>query len=174
MSLAVKFTTTVKDHGMKLFKETVKKLAASDPHVRVGIFSDARGGGAEREGGLTNVEIAAVHEFGAPEVGIPERSFIRSVFEANKRKYAEMIRKLLPQVVEGKRDVRWMFDVIGQQIVADINAFVRQSQGPAFALEPLKPETIERKGSDRPLIDTGRMLAALTYVTVVGGDEVAA
>ncbi len=170
MSTKVTFTTRKVDHGGEKLKETIAALAKSDPHVRVGIFADAGTGGATRDGGLTNVEIAAIHEFGAPEANIPERSFIRSTFEANKPKYAGMVKKLLPQVVEGKRDVRWMFDVIGQQIVADINRKVRVEGVPP----PLKPETIARKGSSRALLDTGRMLASLTYLTVVANDKQAA
>lgn len=160
----VKFSTRKIDHGGEKLKETIKELAKSDPHVRVGIFANEGSGGQTHDGGLTNVEIAAVHEFGAPEAGIPERSFIRSTFSAQRAKYGAILKKLLPRVVEGKLEVRAMFDLIGQQIVADINRKVRVEGVPP----PLKPETIARKGSSRALIDTARMIGALTYVTVVG------
>lgn len=160
----VTFSTRKVDHGEEKLKQTIAELAKSDPHVRVGIFVDESTGGQARDGGLTNVEVAAIHEFGAPEAGIPERSFIRSTFSAQRAKYGGMLKKLLPRVLEGKLEARAMFDLIGQQIVSDINHKVRVEGVPP----PLKPETIARKGSSRALIDTVRMLAALTYVTITG------
>lgn len=165
MSSKVKFSTRKVDHGGAAFKKAVKELAKGDPHVRVGVFTDAAGGGDAREGGFTNVEIAAVHEFGALEAGIPERSFIRSTFDAHRKEYGAILKKLLFRVIEGKMVVRQMFDIIGAKIVADVNRKVRVEGVPP----PLKQATINRKGSSRALIDTGRMLAAVTWVTITDG-----
>lgn len=44
------------------------------PHILVGVFqSDS----ARKDGGLTNAELASYHENGAPEHGLPKRSFLR-------------------------------------------------------------------------------------------------
>lgn len=152
------------DHGGDALFARVKELAADPPSLKVGVFAAEGTGGQTRDGGLTNVEIAAVHEFGAPEANIPERSFIRAAFDANRAKYGAILKKLLPRVLEGKLEARGLFDLIGLQAVADINRKVRIEGVPP----PLKPETIARKGSSRALIDTGRMLAAITHVVLTG------
>lgn len=156
------------DHGGDALFARIKELGANPPSLKVGIFADEKTGGQVRDGGLTNVQIAAIHEFGAPEAGIPERSFIRSTFDAQRAKYGAILKKLLPRVLEGKLDVVAMFDLIGQQIVSDINHKVRVEGVPP----PLKPATIARKGSSRALIDTGRMLAALTWTVLTGNRKV--
>ena len=44
------------------------------PHILVGVFqSDS----ARKEKGLTNAELGSYHEYGAPEHGLPKRSFLR-------------------------------------------------------------------------------------------------
>ena len=165
----IKVSVRERDRGMNKFQEAVAELAKSDPHVRVGVFSDEKAGGQVRDGELTNVEIAAVHEYGTEDGRVPERSFLRSTFDEKRQVYAALVTKLLRGVVSGKMPVKQMFDILGAQMVADINGRVRQTLGPAFAFEPLRPETIARKGSDRPLIDTGIMLASITWVTVTKG-----
>jgi hypothetical protein len=59
-----------------------------------------------------------------------------------------------------------MFDALGQQMVSDVNQTVRSGAG---VPPPLKPATIARKGSSRPLVDTGRLLSAITWVVTLAG-----
>lgn len=170
MAVGVKVKVVEKDHGLKkLFERTLPELARANPYVRVGIFSDEKGGGDDHDGtALTNVELAAIHEFGVEELNIPERSFIRSTVREKTGDYVSILRKLLKLVVEDRMDAKQMFDIIGARIVSDINAKVRQDGVPP----PLKPETIRRKGSSRALIDTGLMLASLAWVVVFGERKV--
>jgi hypothetical protein len=171
MGVGVKFKISEKDKGLrKLFEQTVPELAKLDPHVRVGIFEDEKNGGAQHDESspYTTLEIAAVHEFGAPEANIPERSFIRAGVNEKRPELVTLTKQLLKRVVEGKLDAKTMFDALGAQMVAFINAKVRQGDD----LEPLKPATIARKGSSRPLIDKGIVLAALTWVTIFGEKKV--
>jgi hypothetical protein len=152
----------------RIFEDVVPELARLNPHVRVGGFLDEKGGGAEREGGFTNVDIMAVHEYGAPEANIPERSFIRSTINAQRAKYVSMLKKALKLLLEKRLSSVQMFDILGAQMIADINYKVRVEGG----FEPLKQATIDRKGSTRALIDTGAMLASLAWVTVFGERKV--
>jgi len=157
---------TVNDSGLRRLMSQVKDLEG-DPHVRVGIFSDGKGGEQHDESGLSNVELAVIHEFGAPEAGIPERSFIRSTFSKERAALKADLKVLLKRVLEGKLEARAMFDLLGQRLVAAIQRRVRGEGIPP----PLKQATIDRKGSSRPLIDTGRMMAALTYATFIRGEK---
>lgn len=161
--MGIKFRVVERNNRVRAFRDSIDQLTG-DPHVRVGIFADEKTGGDDR-GGFTNVEIAAVHEYGAPGAGIPQRSFIRATLEQEKGKLRTTLRTLLRGVIEGKLPARKMFDTLGLSLVSAIQRRVR---GPGVP-PPLAPETIARKGSSRTLIDTGRMLAALTYATFIRG-----
>lgn len=55
----------------------LQKLAESlkmRADIQVGVFS---GKAARSDGALTNADLAQIHEYGAPEHGIPERSMLR-------------------------------------------------------------------------------------------------
>ncbi len=161
------FSVTEKDTGMAAFKARVKELGL-DPEVRVGVFADQRGGGEPRGDKLTNVEIAAIHEYGSADGRVPQRSFIRSTFKDHEAEYEKLTAKVLKGVVEGKIPLKTGLDLLGSKMVADVNKKVRTVGVPP----PLSPVTIARKGSSRALIDTGRMLAAVTWVTrLKGGGE---
>lgn len=168
MATGVDFKVEIDDNGLRRIVELGSKLGRGDHEVKVGVFSSLKGGGDADASGLTQVAKAAIHEFGAPEAGIPQRSFLRATFDGHYPTYVGLVRKLLPLVILGKMQERQMFDIVGAQAVTDINKRVRQAQGPAYDFAPLKPETIARKGSSRPLIDTGRMLASVTWVTLTG------
>jgi hypothetical protein len=164
MASGIDLKVVLDDHGLRKIAELGKRLGEGDHGVKVGVFLDLKGGGdVDPDSGLTNVAKAAIHQFGAPEAGIPARDFLSAPFDRNRDAYAAIVRKLMPLVVLGKIPEKQMFDIVGMQAVTDINKHVRQGAG---VPPPLKPATIARKGSSRPLIDTGRMLASVTWVTL--------
>ena len=121
---------------------------------------------AKGQDGLTNVQLAAIHEFGAPRAGVPERSFIRATIDANRSTYrAEVIPRLIKAVVEARSSIHRAFNLLGLKVVADIKNRIVTGAG---VPPPLKPATIAAKGSDRPLVDTGRLLGAITHEVTVG------
>lgn len=121
---------------------------------------------AKEQAGLTNAQLAAIHEFGAPKAGIPERSFIRATIDVNRSTYrAVVIPRLIKAVVEGRSSIHRAFSLLGLKVVADIKNRITTGAG---VPPPLKPATIAAKGSDRPLVDTGRLLGAITYEVTVG------
>jgi len=79
-----------------------------------------------------------------------------------------LIQKLLKQVIRQKMTLRQMFDIVGLQAANDIKKGVVSGDG---IPPPLKPETIRRKKSSRPLVDTGRMIGAVTWATMVRGSK---
>ncbi len=69
-------TVTDNDKLFKALRAEITKLGRTT--ITVGVHGDER----ERDGGeLDNVQIAAVHEFGAPAQGIPARSFLRAAVD---------------------------------------------------------------------------------------------
>ena len=76
----VKATVTEIDRGWRKLRQTMK--AASDAHAKVGVLAGK--GAEESREGLTNAELAAVHEFGTKDGRVPERSFIRATVIARR------------------------------------------------------------------------------------------
>lgn len=109
---------------------------------------------------LKVIDVATFHEFGTKD--IPERSFIRSNDRKNKDKYKKMIQNGMIKVLKGELEPFQVLGLVGEQVTSDIKG------GITAGLKPdLDPKTIERKGSSKPLIDTGQLLNSITYK--VGG-----
>jgi phage gpG-like protein len=106
-------------------------------------------------GGGTVVEIATIHEFGLGNN--PRRSFIadgydESIDEAKRRlkKAGIRIADGANPIVEAERFGLWAAGEYQERMARGIP--------PA-----LKPATIARKGSDKPLIDTGQLRSSITH-----------
>lgn len=152
---------------------------AKPTFVDVGIFQGA--GSTEK---MPIASIAAVHEFGAripvtdrmrrylgaalglhlrketTHITIPERSFIRSAMMLGKERINERLRQDLVAFISGKTSRRTVFSRVGLLAANLIQARIRSSRSWAA---PLSPVTIAKKGSSVPLIDTGRLIASVTY-----------
>lgn len=198
----------VVDHGWEKFSMAVRALA--DEHgVQVGVIGER--GDEEREGGMTNAQIAAIHEFGSEDGRIPERSFMRASFNAHKAEYINMLGQLLVRCLDGKLSADKAFGLVGLKISTDMKLFVTAGDE---VPPPNAPSTIERKlgrehakvgkarmaldkalaagkkaglkalnryddarealstarGQVRTLVDTGKMVAAITWKVIGRGD----
>lgn len=94
-------------------------------------------------------------------ITIPERSFIRSGFDAQVDQYEERAARLLDKVLHLELPVNTFFDTLGQYIAGRLQEYLTSVDTP-----PNHPFTIARKGSSNPLIDTGRMRQAITHRVV--------
>ena len=138
--------------------------------VVIGIFIDAT-----REDGGPMLKIAYAHEFGAkipkrfkngpPEGGdsapwiiIPERSFLRAGFDANADEIQEKMDHLLDLVFSLKITGKAALEALGVFVVGRIQAYLVDLKTP-----PLKDQTIRRKGSSNPLVDTGQLKDSITW-----------
>lgn len=149
---------TVKDHGAKALLERAHKLAAGRV-VRVGVLDDAPKREGEGEGGTGSqslLEVAAQHEFGAGK--IPQRSFIRGTVEAKGAEIADLQVSLAGRVLKGKLEPDQALEQLGMKVVGMVQTRIAAGIAPA-----LHPDTIEKKGSSTPLIDTGQLRSSITY-----------
>lgn len=122
--------------------------------------------GVNYEDGTSVAYVAAIQEFGAPEVKIPPRPFIQPTVKAKKEEWTKIISKSVPKVVLGKATAFDVLDLVGRVASADIKETISKVTTP-----PLSPITIKRKGSAKPLIDTGLMLATVqNAVNKTGSD----
>lgn len=153
MSSPARVTTRVlKDIDPKKLDELRKRLVGNLV-VRVGIPA-----GKHEEDGTPVAMIAAVHEFGSPEQGIPERPFLRITPVKQRMKYARLNRINLVKMLRGQMAVETALGQLGEMAKGDVQQEIRNGN---FA--PLKAETIRRKGSSKPLIDSGQMIQSVSW-----------
>lgn len=128
--------------------------------VRVGVVGPSA---SERAGAseMTLAQLATIHEYGSGispgQPGhVPERSFLRSALAARRGDIAALITAQMKRILSRETDQEGALNAIGAQIAAWIKAPVLEGAGIA---PPLKQATIDRKGSSRPLVDTGQLIA---------------
>lgn len=148
----------VVDHGWDDLMRAMHRAAQDEPHVKVGVVGDGAGQ-SHADSGLTNAELAAVHEFGTIDGHIPERSFLRSTIDENAEKYHDFAKALHLKVIEGKITTTDALGLFGARVVADVKRKLQAGIDP-----PLADSTVDRKGSSKPLIDTGALINSITWM----------
>lgn len=156
---------TTRDRGLRRFQKRLKSLAKGVT-VTVGV----QGKEAEQsyDDGTPVVVVAAVHEFGREDGSIPQRSYLRSTFDANRKKYERMIPSKARMVIKGGPTGKQVMFEIGETLREDVVKAIKAGIPP-----PLAPATIARKGSTLPLVDWGILMAAISTVVREGGKPIA-
>lgn len=143
-----------RDLGWNQVKRELRK-SLRKPHTVVGIFgTNASANHANTS--LSNVQVAAVHEFGLNE--IPERSFIRGTVDARQRNIAKMQRQVALAVLDRRMTTRQALDALGLYVKGQIQDRIARGIPP-----PNAPSTIRRKGSSTPLIHTGQLRGSIDH-----------
>lgn len=156
------------DRGYKALK-TRWLRAKNDRHVDVGVVGPgAEDEGEGREPGTTNALIGGVHEFGAPSVGVPERSWNRATVDAKASKYREQIRRLAARVHQGKITQDTALGQLGQIIQGDMVKRINDGIPPPLKDATIAAKTVDGKEGTTPLVDTGEFKGSITYL-VRGG-----
>lgn len=153
---------TDRDTGWSGFVARCRQVARGAT-VKVGVLVDAPK--QAREGGssdLSLVEVAAIHEFGAPEAGIPQRSFIRATVDARASEIAELQHDVAVRVVKGDTSVQAGLDEIGSAVAGMVREAIDAGVGP-----PLAAATAKAKGSSSQLVDTGQLKSSITWISEV-------
>jgi hypothetical protein len=122
--------------------------------VRVGFLE-----GATYPNGTPVPLVAAVQEFGAPSRGIPPRPFFRNMIKQYAKTWSGDMATLLKAADFNAGTV---LRQMGEVIAGELRQSIRDLTSP-----PLKPATIRRKGSSKPLVDTGHMLQSIDYEVTV-------
>ena len=113
--------------------------------------------------------VATIQEFGAPAVNIPPRPFIQPTVRTEKNYWSSVLASQIPKVVRGKMTAFDALDLVGIVAKTGIQQKISSIYSP-----PNSPATIRRKGSSKPVIDTGYMLASVSNsVAKEGSDFVA-
>ena len=142
-----------KDLGWKKILRNMRKIDAKA--VKIGI----QDGDKTFDGKESLAYVASLHEFGSPGGKIPERSFIRTAIDKNERKINNLSDRLALKILDGSVTVRGALDLIGLSVTGMIQEQITDGD-----YVPLSPATIKKKGSDKPLIDTGHMWQSVHHV----------
>lgn len=149
------------DFGWEQLQKELKLLHRVKSKVGLPTGGDVGSGEA-----LTMSEVAtvgAVHEFGAPNKNIPERSWLRASYDENKGDLDRVKTREYNRLLEGKQTAIVAIGRVGEWLAAKVKAKIRK--GP---FEPLAATTLARKApKTKPLIDTGQMIQSVTHVEVV-------
>lgn len=89
--------------------------------------------GINYEEGTPVAYVATIQEFGAPEVGIPPRPFMRPTVKAHKNQWTKIIASRIPQVVIGKLTAFDVLDLVGIKAVADIQSSIAAVDSPTLS-----------------------------------------
>lgn len=149
-----------KDLGLNRIIRTLNK-DLDGVVVKVGVQAKDKAVRRGKGGSIRNTDqplavIAAIHEFGLGDM--PQRSFLRSVYDEN----LPMIDKMIQRVANGA--------VFGLGTNAALNQLGNVVQGMVQRkivdgpFVPNSAATIKRKKSSKPLIDTGHLRQSIRYV----------
>lgn len=138
----------------KKFKDLLKALTGKLPQIRIGVL----GSSGRTEGGLTNAEVGAFHEFGT--VNLPVRSFLRMPLTDHLDEYLEKSGAFDPntikEVIKQKSIAPYMekIAITAERVVAD--AFATSG----FGAWP--SSNMEYKKVHATLIESGQLRDAIT------------
>ena len=141
----------------RLEETLLQSQIADEFEVAVGFPEDTA---ARDTGEINNPTLAAILEHGSPANNLPARPFVEPGLEAGKDRLARIMEIGLTRTLDGDENgIAWALDAAGVEGVSLVQR--KMIQGP-FA--PNAPSTIKRKGSSRPLIDSGALRQAVSYV----------
>lgn len=142
-------TTRVSNRGGL---EAVKKRTKIPGTVDVGII-DA---GPHESGDMTVAEIGLIHEYGTAT--IPERSFMRSTINEEKKNLIALQRKLQKKMLKGEITMDQALSLLGEFFSDKISQKIVSIKSP-----PNSARTIEHKRSSNPLVDTAQLKNSIKY-----------
>lgn len=106
------------------------------------------------------IDRAIFNHFGTSR-GIPARPFLLNAMRSNKAKYSRLLKHEAKDILLGKMALFGAISRLGIIAQGDIQSEITTLRSP-----PNAPSTIASKGSSNPLIDTGEMRQAVTYLVI--------
>lgn len=143
----------IKDFDGKFLKRLQRALSGKPKKVVHVGFPE---GGPDKESGISVAGVAAAHEFGGGNA--PERPFVRTGIRRGVPEQMALNKANLKAVVRGDLTVPQALGQLGLMAAGQVQREITEGD---FA--PLQDATVKRKGSSKPLIDTGQMRQSVTY-----------
>lgn len=151
---------TVKDidRGWKKILKNLKKEDKS--YSKIGIQTDAGD-----NNGVSIAEYAAANEFGTDK--IPSRPFLRQTYDKNLNKIDLKVISIQNDIYSGKKSFEAGLKELGIWYEGIVKEAIKSGNWQANA-----PATIDKKGSSKPLIDTGTMRNSIRAVEVYNDNSI--
>jgi hypothetical protein len=160
--MAGAFKMTVKEKGLTKLVRAIH--AGKTAVLEVGVTQES-GGDAyvdpdkTASSALTVLDLANFAEFGSTRA--PARPFCRGWADENRKTVPGLIKEELLRVVAGEQTAEEAYARVGD--VCQTSMALRIGERGHDSYEANNPYTIQKKGSNVPLIDTGQLLSAITY-----------
>lgn len=143
------------------FLENIK--AMQNKCVMIGIPEDKN---ARKEAGPTNAMIGMVQEFGSGAKNVPPRPFLIPGIKEAQKEAVEVLKSGAVKALHGE-DIEITFHKVGLIGQNHVKAKITNGQFAALAQSTLAARMRARKNGkagSKPLVDTGQLLASITYV----------
>ncbi|WP_116892083.1 hypothetical protein [Pseudomonas syringae] len=140
-------TTKLNTRGLDNLAKRVIALARLK--VKTGFFEDTY------EDGVPVAQVAAWNEYGTRFH--PQRPFMQESLEQAKQKIIQALKLAFKSAIKGDRASRRIMKSLGALVVKEMKATISSYPGGN------SPSTIARKGFDRPLFETGKMIESVKF-----------
>lgn len=154
MKPTIKAKSSGSDAGLKAALAQIKKS-----QVLVGIPEDKA---ARKEGQIGNAALLFIHTNGSPLQHIPARPVIEPAIEAHKPEITQELKEAAAGYLDHNSQAAMRH--LRRAGMLGRNAAISWFTDPRNAWAANSPLTVARKGSDRPLLDTGQLRRSLTYI----------
>ena len=142
----VKVTSNLK--GLEQLQENLKTNLVA----KLGIFASDN---ARSDGGKTNAEIGAEHEFGVISEGKPRRSFLKDPIEIKRKELLATANKVIKANIDKEGGAEKIFELIG--IAGEAIVQEAFESGGFGTWQALSQATAAKKGSEQILIETSQL-----------------
>lgn len=146
--MSVSLTST--KNGLEQLIKQLEGLNTKDVYVGI---PESKNSNVEGAGQFNLASLAAVLEFGNQH--IPSRPFLRQTLAENQQKYTA----LFAEGINNGEDYEALMQKIALIAQGDVQENIVKGDWVANA-----PSTIKRKGSSKPLIDTGHLRKSITGI----------
>ncbi len=143
-----------------------------DKQVKIGWFEGQK---YDDEHSTPIAAVAAQNEFGNPNQNIPARPFMRPTIAQQENNWRKISKDGAKEVIEGKRLIDTVFELIGRKAVGDIKTTITKIYDPPLSQATINAR-IEREGhsgkftkrqaltATKPLVDTAEMVNTIISV----------
>lgn len=140
-------------------KALIRRLSQRARDLKVGVVGPSaralHAGSSE-----TVAMVAARHELG---LGVPRRSFVRDTVNMERREIEAELRAIARKVFKSGLSIERGLSLLGASVVKRIRRRIQSGITP-----PLAPSTVQQKGSNTPLIESGQLLNSITWTLEEG------
>ena len=140
--------------GLKGFLERFRDIGK--PKVYIGVPSSKNP--IHKDSKVNMATLLALHVYGAPSRGIPQRDPLRPPLIANAQRYSDLLALGLKNALSDGTDPKLVYEKIGIVATNDVKDYFITGN-----FKALSEKTIKAKGSSKPLIDTGELRNSISY-----------